>query len=170
VLKIVSLLLLSVAIYSACYNKASSLVAVRQESTSTIKPEDLCNRIAEIKKLPFKEGEKVDDEVYNGLIALGDSSIPCLIDKLTDTTKMKDPRKAPTYESLTVGDTAHFVLVDKTNLGFEEMLPDEVKKKAKEDGVYAYFKFVEQETNRRTLQNNWLSWYQKKYGQVHESK
>jgi hypothetical protein len=112
----------------------------------------LCNRVNEIKILPFK-GEHVDDKVYNGLIDAGKEAAFCLVKKITDTTIMPDPRKAPSFEGITVGDVALFVIVDITKTDFEEMLPVEVKKAYQRDGVYAYFKYVEQPGNRKIIQN-----------------
>lgn len=119
--------------------------------------EFLCDRLSEIKQLPFK-GRPVDDELYNKIIGQGKAIVPCLIDKITDVTKMKDPRSAPTYPDFRVGDLAFFLLVRITGTPFEQTLPDSVKAKMKQEGVYAYFEYVEFPDNRRALQENWQAW------------
>lgn len=120
---------------------------------------NFCDRLSEIKEIPFKN-EKVEDVVYNGLLEKGKDVIPCLINKLTDTTIMKDPRKAPPYSNITIGDIAFFILLDITNLPFEKFLPENVQIEYKMSGVYAYFKYVNCYENRKLLQNNWLTWLQ----------
>ena len=76
--------------------------------TSSEMDQNYCDRLAEIKTMPLK-GEPVEDEVYNGLMKMGDSAIPCLIDQLTNATKTPDPRRTPIYSETTVGDVALFV-------------------------------------------------------------
>lgn len=122
---------------------------------------DLCDRVSEIKLLPFK-GERVDDEAYNSLIDAGEVAIPCLIEKITDTRRMGDPRHAPTYPDVRVGDVAYFVLIEVTKLDFIEMLPAAVQKQYKNDGVYAYFRYVQRKQNREQLRRSLREWYRRK--------
>ena len=56
--------------------------------------QNLCDRVSEIKIIPFKD-ERVNDAAYNAFIEAGTSALPCLIAKVTDTRKMRDPRQAP---------------------------------------------------------------------------
>jgi len=122
---------------------------------------DPCDRLNEIKELPFKN-EAVQDEVYNSLVMLREKAIPCLIDKLTDTTPMKDPRKVPPCERFAVGDAAHCVLTDITKVPFEEFLPTAVKERYLEIGADAYFEYVQRPENRVQLQKRWGAWFQKR--------
>ena len=137
-----------------------------QDSQVSAKAEALCERLSEIKRMPF-HNEKVDDEVYNGLIELKEAAIPCLIDKLTDTTRMTDPRQAPSVSDFRVGDVAFFVLLDIVNVPFdvpfERILPEEVMSKWKDEGVYAYFKYTEKAENRKLLQERWRTWFQQRH-------
>jgi hypothetical protein len=119
--------------------------------------DDLCRRLSEIKRLPFK-GESIDDEIYNQFLKQGKAAIPCLINSITNATKMRDPRSAPSYEDFRVGDAAFFILLKITNVPFEQMLPYQVKARLKEEGVYAYFRYVEKTANRKALQDRWKAW------------
>lgn len=122
--------------------------------------EALCKSLPEIKKLPFK-GEAIDDGVYNKIITQGNKIVPCLIEKITNTAKMRDPRTAPTYPNFKVGDLAFFLLLEITKTPLEQMLPDAVKREIKDEGVYAYFRYVNRVGNRKTLQKNWKAWLKK---------
>jgi hypothetical protein len=114
-----------------------------------------------MKTMPFK-GEAIDDEVYNGLIALKEAAVPCLIGKITDSTRMNDPRQASVYRDFRVGDAAFFVLLDITKVPFEEMLPVEVRSEMEDEGVYAYFEYIKKDENRKSLQAKWQAWYDQK--------
>ena len=107
--------------------------------------------------MPF-QNEHVDDEVYNQVVAKGQAIVPCLVEQLTNGTKMADPRSEPTVADFRVGDLAFFLLLRITNVPFEQMLPNSVKDKLKEEGVYAYFKYSEDPANRAALQRRWKAW------------
>jgi hypothetical protein len=51
-----------------------------------------------------------------------------------------------------VGDLAFFLLLRITGVPFEQMLPENVRAKVKEEGVYAYFRYTEVPANRAALQ------------------
>jgi hypothetical protein len=150
---------------TAAYNDSPD----RKESPSpygvskTQDPSALCNRISEIKILPMK-GEKGDDATYDDFMKAGDAVVPCLIERVTDTTKMRDPRQEPGYPDveIRIGDIAFFLMVDITKIPFTEPLPAEVQKEYAEDGVYAYFKFVKKPENRKKLQDALRTWRQGK--------
>jgi hypothetical protein len=74
---------------------------------------------------------------------------------------MKDPRSAPTYLDFRIGDLAFFLLVRITEIPFEEMLPNSVKSRIKDEGVYAYFEHVKRTDNRKALQARWKAWWAK---------
>jgi hypothetical protein len=147
-------------IFQTLFLASIALAAIQQASA-----QGLCNRISAIKVLPFKD-ERVDDAAYNTLIEAGESVIPCLIAKVTDTAKMRDPRKAPTYSDVRVGDVAYFVLLDIAKIDFVGMLPAKIQKKYKTEGVYAYFEFVERYQNRKWLQRKLNEWYRRKQSGV----
>jgi hypothetical protein len=122
----------------------------------------LCNHVSEIKIIPF-EGESVDDPAYNAFIRAGEKAIPCLIDKISDTSPMPDPRQAPKVDTV-VGDIAFFVLIDVTKVDLTELLPREVRRKFEDEGIYAYFEYTEKNKNRQKLQKSLYEWYRQKYG------
>jgi hypothetical protein len=124
-----------------------------------VKPDEsvACKRLPEVKETPFK-GEPINDEAYNDIVSRGKTAIPCLISEITNITRMKDPRPAPTYSDFRVGDLAFFLLVEITKTPFEQMLPESVKSRMKNDGVYAYFEYVGRPNNRKALQARWEAW------------
>ena len=126
--------------------------------------QNLCDRVSEIRIMPFK-GERVDDAAYYSLIEAGESALPCLIAKVTDVRKTRDPRQAPTYSDVRVGDVAYFVLVDIAKIDFIELFPAKVQRRYKTEGVYAYFEFVQKKRNRVWLQRKLNEWYRSKYGE-----
>lgn len=134
--------------------------AISRDSFSQQYSRKLCERIQDIRVLPFKD-ERGEDEIYNSIREAGDSAIPCLIDRISDTTIMPDPRQSPHYDQITVGDVAFFVLVgiagEEEN--FANFLPNDIKMKYHEQGVYAYFQFVKAIDNRKMLQENVRQWY-----------
>ena len=113
--------------------------------------ENLCDKISQIHVIPFKN-EHVDDTIYNGIMRFGEKAIPCLLDKVIDDTMMQDPRKAPPYDKITVGDVSLFILLNITGLGLEAILPEHLLSDFRRDGVYTYFKFVEEKENRKIIQ------------------
>jgi hypothetical protein len=120
--------------------------------------------IKDIRMLPMKD-EAVPDAAYNALVAAGEDAIPCLIQKITDETRMKDPRPAPKVESVAVGDTAFFVLVRVAKIDFVELLPPAVRKAYEGDeAIYGYFRHIDENNNRKQLQDAAVKWYEKKYG------
>ncbi len=125
----------------------------------------LCESIRTIEVLPIKD-EPVRDPVYNGLISAGEKAVPCLIRKINDQTPMKDPRSAPKVGFVSEGDTAFFVLVDITKISFVDLLPPDVRRAYESDeGVYGYFRTINQGDNRQQLQAAAVKWYEKKYRQ-----
>jgi len=137
-------------------------VRILKKALTHVKPDDgaACKRLSEVKEMPFK-GEPINDEAYNDIVSRGKAAIPCLIGEITNATRMKDPRPAPTYPDFRVGDLAFFLLVDITKIPFEQMLPDSVKSRMKNKGVYAYFEYVERPNNRKALQDRWKAWWAK---------
>jgi len=124
----------------------------------------LCDRLAELKEIPHYPGESTEDPVYNALVNEGEKVIPCLIEKITDTSVIADPRIAPHVQDFTVGDAAVWMLlhITKTEWRPEEMFPNEYARLWKSEGVYAYFAYVESPENRKAFQNWWKQWIQKK--------
>lgn len=143
-------------------NSAFADVGNRNASASVVKedPESLCKRLHELKRMPFEE-EKSGDPVYDGLLASGRAAIPGLVDKITDTTIMADPRESPHVHGFMVGDAAVFMLHDITREPLESILPAAVAEEWKTEGVYAYFSYVENFKNRKKVQKWWKDWMSK---------
>ena len=119
----------------------------------------LCDRIGEIRTLPFR-GEQVDDDVFNAFLEHGRNAIPCLIVAITDTNPMPDPRKAPKYDDVVVGDVAVFVLLEITGKPIQEMLPAEISAEFSAKGVYAFFRYVQDPKKREIIQGIWKQWWE----------
>jgi hypothetical protein len=137
--------------------------AISQSSDVSVRGNvGLCGRVAEIKDLPKNYSTGVD-AAYDALLAAGDNVVPCLIEKVTDTTIMHDPRCPIISQGTTVGDVAYFVLIDIIKIGFVELLPADVQEKYKTEGVYAYHEHIEIEGARKRLQAKLREWYRKKH-------
>ena len=118
--------------------------------------EELCDRLERIERIPMK-GDGTD-AVYLEMLEAGDSLVPCLIDRLTDESPMRDPRSAPSWNAYAVGDTAQIMLVLITGREFAATLPRAVQADWVDNGVYAYFDYVSEPVNRRRLQEKWRAW------------
>jgi hypothetical protein len=125
--------------------------------TGAPRSDDLCERVKEIRILPMK-GEPVQDDAYNVLKANRHAVLPCLVEKLTDTTQVPDPRKAPKYAKVTVGDVALFLIVEFGDVELTQFLPDSVKGQFDAQGIYAYFDYVADVEHRKTIQKEAREW------------
>lgn len=151
--RLASLLIALLILYTS-----PSLSAQSQEvATSGPEASDLCKRLSSVRHMPF-QNEHVDDQVFNQIMAKGSAMTPCLVEQLTNGTKMHDPRSEPIVADFRVGDLAFFLLLRITGVPFEQMLPENVKAKVKEEGVYAYFRYTEVPANRAALQRKWKEW------------
>ena len=167
-------LIFSIAFSIACQDKTQAVRVTGNPQSSNanaqepspnptpIDPKFLCDRVPQIKILPFK-GEQGKDATYDSLMVAGDAVIPCLIDRVTDVTPMQDPRESLKFEDTRVGDIAYFVLTDITGMDFTAPLPTRVKREYKDEGVYAYFRFVEKLENRQKIQNALRAWFKKSH-------
>jgi hypothetical protein len=149
--KSITFLILFFGLFVANAFSQSQTVSLREAKA-------LCNRVAEIKEITDKVESGVD-ATYDELKKAGKALVPCLIEKITDTTIMKDPR-CPTISGETkVGDVAYFVLVQITKIGFTELLPADVQEKYKTNGVYAYHDYIECKGKRKELQSKLREWH-----------
>jgi hypothetical protein len=130
----------------------------------SVAAQNLCDRVAHIKILPMK-GEPDLDPNYDALINAGQCTMPCLIRMVTDTRRMRDPRSAPGYPGIQVrvGDVAFFMLFRIARTEFVDLLPPRVQREWEDIGVWAYFRFVQNKSNRRWLQRKLKTWYRKNY-------
>lgn len=97
----------------------------------------------------------VTDDVYDTLVWLGPYSLPCLVDRLTDTRWMPDPRSEPLLGVPVVGDVAYMVLADK---GVHDVLPQLAHKKPSEMRMDDYFLWPSIGNHRLRLQGAVHSW------------
>ena len=142
-------------ICQVCY-VSSGQTPTSRPSTPT-EGSHLCDQLAEVRHVPF-DNEHVDDAIYNQIMSHKRAAVPCLVDQITNETRMHDPRSEPVESNFRVGDLAFFLLVDITNVPFEQMLPGDVRARLKDEGVYAYFGYVSVPGNRATLQRKWKAW------------
>jgi len=111
-----------------------------------------------VRTLPLKDDEPVTDPALNAVFQAGATATLCLVEHLTDTTPMPDPRKAPPSHSFVVGDLASILLCRITGRLFEDQLPPEVRESFQERGVSDYFDYVHISENRIALRRNWEEW------------
>lgn len=126
--------------------------------TATQLAEVMCRQLPNSAGFPLK-GNLIGDDVHDTLVELGQYSLPCLIDHITDSTWMPDPRQEPLVGDFRAGDAAFYILCDK-GLDFNLVLPMLDKKAWEAIGVYAYFEWVNKANHRRVLQDlvrRWVS-------------
>jgi hypothetical protein len=127
--------------------------------------ESLCNRLGEIEVINDRVPEENDD-LYKAILAKGSDALPCLIEKINDRTKTRDPRSAPKWQHYVVGDTALFTVLSVASQDndkrWEELmlgsLPSKYRDEWETNGVYAYFNYVSEPKNRKALQIWWKNW------------
>jgi hypothetical protein len=122
----------------------------------------LCKRVAEIKELPMK-GYPGVDAAYDAIVGAGETVVPCLVEKITDTTPMRDPRCPPFSNRTTVGDVAYFVLTDITKLDFIELLPADIQRKYKTEGAYVYHDYIDRKGARGQLRSRVRQWWRQQH-------
>ncbi|MEI2454443.1 hypothetical protein [Lysobacter firmicutimachus] len=141
---------------------SGALLAFSAQVTSQpmrAKPEDVCAGLSSIKSIPLNEAWPIDDENYKTLKEKRKQTTPCLIDRITDGTSMKDPRSEPTkVDGFVAGDLAFFLLSDFNVVSFEGVLPQEVRSELPSKGVIAYFDWVHKPGNREKLQAAAKEW------------
>jgi len=86
---------------------------------------------------------------------LGAYSLPCLVNRLTDTRWMPDPRSEPLLGVPAVGDVAYMMLGGK---GVPDVLPALAHKKASELRMDDYFLWPSVGDHRQRLQNAVKAW------------
>lgn len=107
---------------------------------------------------PPPQEPMITDDVYDALLQLGPYSVGCLVDKLTDSRWMPDPRSEPLLGVPVVGDVAYIALGDK---GVPDMLPRLAHKKPNEMGMEDYFLWPRIGDHRQRLQNAVRQWLTK---------
>jgi hypothetical protein len=118
-----------------------------------------CSEIRSVRRIPFHAGEPVSDKAYNKLLQKSWAVVPCLISEITNTRRTPDPRSAPIFGDVRVGDVAFWVIKDITGLPYDQMFPVDLVARFPSEGVYAYFDWVHNPDNRKVLQKNVQQWY-----------
>jgi hypothetical protein len=111
-------------------------------------------QIQDAKAEPAQNPPVIDD-VYDTLVWLGRYSLPCLVDRLSDTRWMPDPRSEPLMGIPVVGDVAYMILADK---GVPDFLPSLAHKKAGGMRMDEYFLWPSKGNHRLQLQNAVRAW------------
>lgn len=128
------------------------------------KPQYLCDRLVELKKMPKDSDEPTGDAIYDALRHNHYYSLPCLVDKITDTRPAENPTGAPFMSGLTyrVGDTAVLMLMRFDEMYWPKgMLPKKYEDMFKEEGMFAYYYYVDEVPGaRKEVQKWWKKWLQ----------
>lgn len=95
------------------------------------------------------------DDTYDALVSLGAYSLPCLVNRLTDTRWMPDPRSEPLLGAPVVGDVAYMILGEK---GVPDVLPGLAHKNPSELRMDDYFLWPSVGDHRKQLQNAVRAW------------
>lgn len=121
---------------------------------------DPCHAVRKIEAMSFKPGVPSGDEHYDDLYRHKHILRDCLTQLVIDQTPMTDPRSEPTkVEGFVRGDLAFFLLVDFELAPFDDVLPEAVRARLPERGVFAYFDWIQQPGNRQVLRDNLRAWY-----------
>jgi hypothetical protein len=104
-----------------------------------------CPAVRDIKRMPFY-GESGVDAAYDRFQFTTDCD-DVLIKTLTSLRPMTDPR-CPSYGGFVEADAALFVLAKKHDIGLPDLMPESERADWKEQGVYAYFAYVEDPKRR----------------------
>ena len=112
--------------------------------------------------MPWDPHDHSGDAIYDGLKRKGHAAIPCLVEKITDTSPAKNPTGAPFWAGLTyrVGDTAVNMLMDINDMYWPEgMLSKKYERMFKDEGMFSYYFYVHQVPGaRQQIQRWWRSW------------
>ena len=119
----------------------------------------LCRSVSTIRQLPKDYGVRGADAAYDAIVAGGESVVPCLIDNITNTRVMTDPRCPTISTATTIGDISYFLLIDILKLKFTDLLPLKVRQDYKTTGAYAYHRHIDRPGARKQLQAKLRHWY-----------
>lgn len=156
--------LIAVLVMASAAACAAEKPELSQTQTQEARPVNAqaCDHVAEIREIPAKQGEPVNDPHYNALKSDPRRAKDCLLDLITNDTLMTDPRSEPTkVNGFVVGDLAFFLLSDFELVSFDEVMPEEVRAILPQRGVFAYFEWVQKPGNRSALQALCREWIEK---------
>jgi hypothetical protein len=125
-------------------------------------PQYLCDHLADLKQMPWDRDEYSGDAVYDALKRNGHASIPCLVDKITDTRPAENPTGAPFWAGLTyrVGDTAVLMLMDINDMYWPKgMLAKKYEDMFETEGMFSYYYYVDEVPGaRKEIKRWWSKW------------
>ena len=142
-----------------------SLSEIRKARTRGLSQEEakqlaelMCRQLPNAAAFPMKSSFSGDD-VHDTLVLLSGIALPCLVDRLTDSTWMPDSRSEPLAD-FHAGDAALWILTD-AGLDWDSVIvPLLDQKKWKGTGVYEYFYWVNVGNHRKLVQNTVKRWLQ----------
>jgi hypothetical protein len=143
----------------ALYRYAAILLALHPSVLRAQGKKTDCSEVTLVRHIPFHPDENVNDAAYNRLRMDSWTVVPCLIRQITNSALTPDPRSAPAYPKVRVGDIAFWVIRDITGLPYDSMFPTDLVQHFPKEGVYAYFEWVNRDSNRKKLRNNVERWY-----------
>lgn len=125
-------------------------------------PQYLCDHLADLKEMAWDPSEYSGDAVYDALKRKGYYAMPYLVEKITDTRPAENPTGAPFWAGLTyrVGDTAVLMMMDINDMYWPRgMLPKKYERMFKDEGMFSYYFYVDEDPNaRRQVQRWWRNW------------
>ncbi|MBI2375996.1 MAG: hypothetical protein HYV07_18530 [Deltaproteobacteria bacterium] len=133
-------------------------------------PAETCQHVRQlilrIRVIPLNNDELGEDPdvAFRDVKTRGKSIIWCLLNLVEDVTLVPDPRQVPKYSRLTLGDVAFFLIeaiIDPPEHELVSMFPEPIRNRWKEEGIWAYFKFVESREGRRSFHKALEAWLRK---------
>lgn len=126
------------------------------------KCDEIRNTLRRIQVIPLDDqiGD-VSDPAYRRLRSAGEGILPCLIGIMSDSSRANDPRQAPKYDGVVLGDVAFFVLLDIVHAPDKDLvsaLPEQIRSRWEADGIWAYFDFVRLPRGRALVQSAIAAW------------
>lgn len=125
-------------------------------------PEYLCDHLIELKHNPWDPNDFSGDAVYDALKRKGRESLPCLVEKITDTHAAENPTGAPFWAGLTyrVGDTAVLMLMNMNDMYWPKgMLAKKYEDMFQSEGMFSYYFYVHEVPGaRKAVQRWWRNW------------
>jgi len=125
-------------------------------------PQYLCDHLVDLKHMAWEGYGYSGDAVYDGLKRKGYDSMPCLVEKITDTHPAANPTGAPFWAGLTyrVGDTAVEMLMDINHMPWPKgMLPKKYEDMFASEGMFSYYFYVDEVPGaRKEVQRWWRNW------------
>lgn len=140
------------------------VISLAQENKALFdkSPQFLCDHLMDLKHMSWDRNDYSGDAIYDALKRHGYYSMPCLVERITDTHPAENPTGAPFWAGLTyrVGDTAVLMLMDINDMYWPKgMLPKKYEDKFESEGVFSYYFYVDEVPSaRKDVQKWWRNW------------